>query len=413
MTTIQEHAIAVAAVVRASAAGRGERVLPIAASAVSAAPARYRARTLSEPVQARSDVPRFDNSQMDGFAVVAADTADAPVTLPVAAAVAAGDPGGTLATGFAAPVMTGAPIPDGADAVVPVERTTAARFDVAEVGLPAPVAAGTFVRPRGSDVTAGATLASAGSPLRVAQLGAFAAADVPSITVHRRLRVLLVTSGKELRRDGAPLGEGQIHDAIGGMLAVAVTDAGAKVRAVQLTSDDPAQLWALILEHADWADLVVTVGGVSKGAFEVVKLALAPRGVRFDHLAMQPGGPQGLGTVQVHGRDVAVVCVPGNPVSALISFEAFLRPVLREVAGLSPIQRITVRAPLAVAVDSPAHQHQLRRATLREDGTVLPLGGPGSHLIAHYGAANALFHVPVGVTRLEAGDEVEVWRIDD
>ena len=501
MVTIDEHAAAVARLIEDRTRGLPSRARRADAVSVARHPRRHAARVLAADVHAAVDVPLFDNSQMDGFAVRAADLEGAsdasPVTLPIGDPVAAGDAASALPPGVARPIMTGAPIPFGADAVVPVERTRPGRFDVDAVSFTGPVAEGTFVRPRGVDVVAGALLARAGSPLRLAQLGAFAAAGVERIALRRRLRVLVVTTGRELAvaepapgrpaaigalapghldvaaglpGDTAGVVPGRIPDAIGGMLSVAIHRAGARPRAIVCASDDVEQFSAAIAAHLDWADVVVTVGGVSKGAYEVVRLALGPHGVAFTHVAMQPGGPQGLGilppssslvprdstgaprlplqrAVSVHGCSFAdeaadaggsaagtqgagtqgagtqgagtqgtgtpVVCFPGNPVSALVSFEAFLRPVLRRLAGLSPAERRTSRVPLASALDSPAHQHQLRRGTLRDDGRVEPLGGPGSHLIAHYGAADAIIHVPVGVTRLEAGDDVEVWHIDD
>jgi len=419
MTTIDEHAAAVARLVREVAGRRPRalRMLPVAAAAVGTAPHRYRARVLAADVRAREDVPRFDNSQMDGFALRSADlvgaSAERPVELPVGAPVAAGDEARPLPPGTAVPVMTGAPIPTGADAVVPVERTEPGRFDVPVARFAASVAAGTFVRPRGVDAAAGDLLARAGDPLRIAHLGAFAAAGVDEVAVAARLRVLVITTGRELQPAGEDLGPGRIRDAIGGMLAVALAGAGARVRTVVCPSDDPDRLWDQIAAALGETDVIVTVGGVSKGAYEVVKLALAPRGIRFDHVAMQPGGPQGLGAIAADAGSAAVVCLPGNPVSALISFEAFLRPVLRELAGLRPHSREATRATLTSPLDSPAGQHQIRRGILREGGLVQPLGGPGSHLIAHYGAADTLIHVPVGVSRFEAGDDVEVWPIDD
>lgn len=411
-TTIADHAAAVAALL--SAVPVRERELSLAASEIARHPGRTRGRRLARDVRAAADVPRFDNSQMDGFAVRAADLAavgpGAEVALAVAAAVAAGEAGGVLAPGTAVPIMTGAPIPAGADAVVPVERTHPGRFDTERVRFDAPVASGAFVRPRGIDVAAGEVIAAAGAQVRPAHLGAFAAAGIRSVVVAARTRVLIVLTGLELSDEPGP---GKIPDAIGGMLSRAVADAGGRARAVVCPSDDPARLWALLDAEAVWADVIVTVGGVSRGAYEVVKLALAERGVAFGHLALQPGGPQGLGVIEVAGRARPVLAFPGNPVSALISFELFLRPWLRERAGLSPARRRSERMPLAAALDSPVHQHQIRRGSLREDGRVEPVGGPGSHLIAHYAAADCLIHVPVGIDRLEPGDDVEVWRLDD
>ncbi len=429
MTTIAEHQAAVAALLATIPAR--EREVAVSARAVARHPERTRARRLARDVVAAGDVPPFDNSQMDGFAVRARDLvgarADAPVELSVAAPIAAGEVGAALAPGSAAPIMTGAPIPAGADAVIPVERTEPGVFDAPRVVFSAPVEAGTFVRRRSVDIRTGDLVARAGAPLRAAHLGAFAAAGVNHVTVAARVRVLVVTTGRELDASGGMGGAadggldigvpgapaGRISDAVGGMLAHAIADAGASVRAVVCPSDDPAGLWELLRAAGDGPDLVVTVGGVSRGAYEVVKLAFAGRGVDFGHLELQPGGPQGLGAVDLGGRAVPLLAFPGNPVSALISFELFLRPWLRGRAGLVPATRRRERRALASPLDSPAHQHQIRRGSLQGDGRVEPVGGPGSHLIAHYAAANCLLHVPVGVARLEAGDEVEVWILDD
>lgn len=440
MTTIEQHSEAVARLIDELGAQLPEASRRVDASSVAARPQRYAARVIAAEVRAALDVPLFDNSQMDGFAVRAAEVGDAsaadPTVLPVGEPIAAGDAPSELPPGVARPVMTGAPIPLGADAVVPVERTAAGRFDVAKVTITAPLEPGVFVRRRAIDVAEGALLASAGEPLRLAQLGAFAAAGVAEVSLRRRLRVAVITTGDELAEPGAVgaaaapgtatgTPSGKIPDAIAGMLCAAIRQAGAKARAVRCPSDDPTRLTETIEAQRGWADLIITVGGISKGAYEVVKLALAPRGIVFDHVAMQPGGPQGIGRLSsdadraaAHptgaGRPgTAVLCFPGNPVSALISFEAFLREPLRRLAGLRPAPRRTERLRLAEPLDSPAHQHQLRRGTVLPDARVRPLGGPGSHLIAHYGAADAIIHVPVGTTRLEADDEAEVWLIDD
>lgn len=443
MTSIADHVAAVRQVL--AAVPVRERAVGVLAADVARHPSRTRARRLTRDVVAAGDGPRFDNSQMDGYAVRAADLAGAdaahPVTLPVAAPIAAGASAGTLAAGTAAPIMTGAPIPAGADAIVPVERTAPGAFDAEHVTFTQPVAPGTFVRVRGADIAQGDLLAAAGTPVRPAHLGAFAAASVGEVWVGARVRVLVVTTGRELATGHEPAtgrelataadsaagwgdsaagsgdsatGSGddaRIPDAVGGMLVRAISDAGARARWIVCPSDDPDEFRALLARAGHWPDVIVTVGGVSRGAYEVVKLAFAGERVRFGHLDLQPGGPQGLGVVGLDGRGVPVLCFPGNPVSALISFELFLRPWLRGRAGLAPSRRVE-RLPLAEAIDSPSHQHQIRRGSLR-NGAVEPIGGPGSHLIAHYAAADALVHVPVGVTHLEAGDDVEVWVLDE
>lgn len=421
MSTIEDHQRAVAAVLGALfpfPQGRATQTLPLSTTAVAEHSGRYRGRVLASDVLAESDVPRFDNSQMDGFAVRTADllgaTPERPVALPARPGGAAGDPALSLPPGTAAEVMTGAPIPPGADAVIPVERTEPGFFGNAETSFSEPVPTGQFVRARGSDVGLGDVLATAGTPLRPQLIGGFTAAGVESIRVHPRVRVAIITTGNEVRSIGDDLGDGHVYDAVGGMLALAIADAGARARVFSVPSDDPVDFGRMVEVAVDISDLVITIGGVSRGAFEVVKLALRPRGVTFTHVAMQPGGPQGLGTLtDDDGRAVPVLCFPGNPVSAMISFEVFLRSRLRELSGLAPLLRRRGTARLAEAWDSPTGMHQIRRGELRADGTLVAVGGPGSHLIAHYGAANVLAHVPIGTARCEIGDDVEVWHLDD
>ncbi|AWB96065.1 molybdopterin molybdenumtransferase MoeA [Agromyces badenianii] len=395
-------------------------------------------RVLAVDVDSPADLPPFANSQMDGYAVRSADLAaarpEAPVALPVGGTTAAGDPVRALDPGTAAPVMTGAAVPVGADAVVPVEAADPPRFpdfgsDRAAppgtvVGFTRPVDAGTFVRGAGTDVARGHRLLPAGIRLGPAQLGALSAAGITHVTVRRPLSVLLISTGHELRPPGEPLEPGQIHDANTAMLAAALREGGATVREV-VTPDDARSVMAAVEASAGVVDLVVTTGGVSAGAFEVVREALAPLGVEFSKVALQPGGPQGLGLARVQPSltpatasasddasvAVPVVSFPGNPVSALVSFELFLRPVLRAFAGLAP-DRPRARLRLAHEVVSPLDKHQVRRGVLDGAGDV-EVGAPSSHLLHAYANATVLVHLPVGVDRLPAGAHVDIWRIDD
>nr|WP_246286259.1 gephyrin-like molybdotransferase Glp [Microbacterium pseudoresistens] len=380
------------------------------------------AADLTSPVA----VPPFANSQMDGYAVRASDVASAsagaPVRLPIGAASAAGDPIGVHVVGTASPVMTGAPVPDGADAVIPIEQCDPAHFiglgsaahadDVppgATVGFAAPVEPGTFVRGTGTDLAPGAIILPAGTRLTPAALGSIAAAGLAEVAVRPRAHVLLLSTGHELRAPGAPLGSGQIYDANSSSMSAALAETGVDVTTAT-SPDDAEALLTLIAAHPD-ADLVVTMGGVSAGAFEVVRDALEPAGVRFGHVAMQPGGPQGLGLARIGERELPVVAFPGNPVSVLVSFEMFLRPILCALSE-RPALRPAVQARLAHAITSPAGKHQVRRGALREDGSV-EVGGPSSHLLHDYARATVLAHVPIGVDALPAGAEVEIWRIDE
>lgn len=366
-------------------------------------------RVLAEPVIAPLDLPPFDNAQMDGYAVRASD---ASASLRVVDPVPAGHVPAPLAPGTAAPVMTGAPIPEGADAVVPIEEAVPDRFpepgSASVVALPVPQP-GRFIRRAGSDVRAADILLAAGAQLGAAQLGVLAASGVAEVAVHRRPRVVVVSTGDELAAPGGSLPPGKVHDANGTGLAVALAEAGAEVVAVLVVADDAAALLRAV-DAAPESDLVVTSGGVSHGAYEVVRDAWEGRGVDFVQVALQPGGPQGLGTVVVRDRRVPLVALPGNPVSVLVSCEVLLRPVLRAAVGLDPVRPIA-RVPLAEPLDAPGPKHQVRRGTLDADGRARPIGGPGSHLLRSYAHATHLLHVPAGTTRLDSGDTIEVWRI--
>ena len=451
--TIDQHRDAVATLLAPLFRNRATEVLPLSSVWLTRDPDSYRQRTLAADIDSPVALPPFDNSQMDGYAVRAHDlalaSAGSPVTLAVVARIAAGDPAGDLGAGTVAPIMTGAPIPAGADAVVPIEQTDPPRFlpqapdgstvPGQNVSFSAPVALGSFVRQTGSDVQTGDRLLAAGARLGPAQYGVLAGTGVTTVTVLRRIRVLLVATGHEIREAGDSLAPGQIFDSNSVILAQALQDAGCSVLVRPCRSDDAADLLAILAEAPE-VDLVVTVGGVSAGAREVVRDALEPLGVSFQHVAMQPGGPQGLGAISRSGTGVPapgdstadepaavepapvstapastvpVVTFPGNPVSALISFEVFLRPVLRRLAGLPGPDRELRSAPLAAPVESPAGKHQLRRGILRPDGALDLVGGASSHLLHAYATATVLVHLPVGVGSVAAGEPVDYWSIDD
>lgn len=424
-STPAEHAHAVAALLAPVLDRLADDAL---AELITLTPGAAAGRVLSVDVQSRIQVPPFTNSQMDGYAVRAADlesaSIDTPVRLDIGATSAAGDAVHEHAPGTAAPVMTGAPVPSGADAVVPIELADPPRFvgigkgadghaADSTVRFHAPVEAGAFVREAGADLAAGTTILPAGTRLGPAQLGSLASAGVTEVRVRPLPVVLLLSTGHELRTPGDVLDPGQIYDANTASLTAAMEESRAVVHAA-FAPDDAAAVLDAIAQHPD-VDLIVTTGGVSAGAFEVVRDALEPAGVRFGKVAMQPGGPQGLGDARVPSGDgertVPVIAFPGNPVSALLSYEMFLRPVLRAAAGLDPSRRVQ-RAPLAEALSSPPGKHQIRRGRLRADGSV-EVGAPGSHLLHDYARATVLVHVPIGVDTLPAGAEVEVWRIDE
>ncbi|MCT9871166.1 molybdopterin molybdotransferase MoeA [Paenarthrobacter aurescens] len=371
-------------------------------------------KALAADVHAPLSLPPFANSQMDGFAVRSADIPDDGAELWVAAPVPAGAEPAALKSGFAAPIMTGAMIPDGADAVVPIEKATPNAFPDATardavVDLPA-VAPGTYVRNRGSDIEKGALALPAGTLLGPAQLGLLAALGLTAVDVREPLLVLLVTTGDEVVEPGEELSAGKIYDSNGTLLEASMRQAGLRVVRTGISDDDPASLLTELHRHTrntdNPVDLVVTTGGVSKGAYEVVRQAMAGHPVDFLPVAMQPGGPQGLGTF----NGVPFLGFPGNPVSCLVSFEMFLRPALSQVMG-TPALRAVRTAILAEPLTSPEGKHQVRRGSVGADGMLRMEGGAGSHLVHALARANALVQIPVGVTELAAGAEVEVWML--
>ncbi|MGH3869703.1 MAG: molybdopterin molybdotransferase MoeA [Pseudonocardiaceae bacterium] len=363
---------------------------------------------LAEPITATVPLPPFDNSGMDGYAVrsvdIAGATADAPVALPVTEDIPAGRTDSpSLRPHTAHRIMTGAPIPPGADAVVPVELTDGGRY---HVQVYSPRSPGDSVRLAGSDVTAGEEVLSAGAVLGPAQLGVAAAVGYAELPVHRPVRVLVLSTGSELVVPGTPLKHGQIYESNGTMLAAAVREAGGEAQLMHFVPDDVAALEAALEPRLPGIDLLVTSGGVSAGAYEVVKIAMTGRGVDFGKVAMQPGGPQGVGRY----RGVPVAAMPGNPVSASVSFEVFVRPALRAAMRL-PVQRPRATARLARTLESPADKRQFRRGALDPAaGTVAPVGGPSSHLLAALARSNCLIDIPETTTALEVGEQVVVWR---
>lgn len=402
------------------AAVRGSELLPLTGAAIG--------RMAAADLRADVDVPGHDNSQMDGYAVVAADLADAVggrITLPLGDTIAAGDAPGALTPRTARPIMTGAPVPDGADAIVPVEESAAGAFETAETTettedpesqvhaavtlMPQPTAAGRFVRRRGSDTRRGDTVLRGGQELTPARLAHLAACGVAEVEVLAPVRAIVLSTGSEVTPTaaGAQLAAGATFDANGPGLAGALTAAGAEVVHVGSVPDDAAALVSHLREQieAHDADLIVTSGGVSAGAFEVVRHAAEREDVTltFPKVAMQPGGPQGIGTLDLAARRVPWLAFPGNPVSALLSCELIARP------ALGAAERTRLRLPLQLEADepSPPALDQFRRARVLPSGAVRLVGGPSSHLIGGLAAANALVLVPAGTELLRDGDLVE------
>lgn len=366
-------------------------------------------RGLAADIVAPLDLPPFANSQMDGYAIRSADVPDGGAELRVVAPVPAGAAPPELAPGTAAPIMTGAMMPPGADAVVPIEQAVPASFPApgvpATVRLPA-VPATNFVRDAGSDIRTGEPALAAGTFLGPGQLGLLAALGFTDVPAYRALRILLVTTGDEVVEPGSLLGPGKIYDSNATLLESSMRQAGLDVTRTGISTDRPEELAGLLRRHAADVDLIVTTGGVSQGAYEVVRQAMDGHDVDFFGVAMQPGGPQGIGTFD----GVPVLGFPGNPVSCLVSFEMFLRPALGDLFG-SPAPRPVVRAQLAEALTSPQGKHQVRRGTVLPDGTVRLEGGAGSHLVSALAHSNALIQVPEGIAALAEGAEVEVWML--
>jgi molybdopterin molybdotransferase len=270
-------------------------------------------------------------------------------------------------------------------------------------------AVGVHVRRAGEDVAVGETVLRAGAVLGPAQLGLLAALGEATVSVIPPLRVLVMSTGSELVDPGIPLQDGQIYDANATMLLTAVRGAGALAEQVHFVPDRVEDFHAALDDRIGEFDLLLTSGGVSAGAYEVVKDALSSQGVEFSKVAMQPGMPQGAGKF----RGVPVVTMPGNPVSALVSFEVFVRPALRRAMGMPRPDRPVVHAVLDEDIESPAEKRQFRRGALnRETGTVVTVGPAGSHFLRWFAAADCLLDVPVEVTKLSRGDTVEVWPLD-
>ncbi|HCB03213.1 MAG TPA: molybdopterin molybdotransferase MoeA [Nocardioides sp.] len=369
----------------------------------------------AEDVVAAISLPSFDNSAMDGYAVRRSDvvgaSAESPVSLPVVGDIGAGQATiRSLEPGTAAKIMTGAPIPEGADAVVPYEWTDRG---VTEVRIDEAPEAGQHVRPAGDDVSAGDQLVAEGTVLGPRRIGLLASVGRATVMARPRPRVVILSTGSELRDPGEELGHDSIYDGNSYLLAAAVLRAGAEPVRVGIVRDEPGAFLQTLEAHLDGADLVVTSGGVSQGDYDVVKEALLREGVWFGPVAMQPGKPQGFGLVGA--AKVPIVTLPGNSVSAYISFEMFVLPAIRTLMGMSPVSRPLLDARLTRGMTSPEGRRQFMRGQVGYDAQgryVVPVGGPGSHLIGALAVANALIVVPEDAIALGQGDRVQVLVLD-
>jgi molybdopterin molybdotransferase len=371
---------------------------------------------VSEQVASTVDLPGFDNSAMDGYAVcfddVATATSDHPVHLPVVGEVAAGQTTlFAMSPGTAVRIMTGAPIPQGADTVVPVEQTDSG---VATVRIHEAPTRAKHIRRRGEDVLAGDMLLEEGAVLGPRRIGLLASIGRATVSARPRPRVVIMSTGSELREPGSQLGHDSIYDANSYMLAAAARNAGAIAYRVGIVSDDPQEFTDALSDQLVRADLVVTSGGVSKGQYDIVKEVLSELGtVAFGEVAMQPGKPQGFGVV---GEDATpIFTLPGNPVSSYVSFEVFVAPAIRRMLGRTPYRRPHVRAICDRAFSSAPGKRQFVRGQFDVDpkgAHVVPVGGHGSHLLGDLAEANALIVVPEDVERVEAGTMVQVMVLD-
>jgi len=367
---------------------------------------------LAEDVLTGTSLPPFDNSAMDGYALRATDVSEPstanPAELPVVGDIPAGathtpalQPGTTMR------IMTGAPMPPGADSVVRVEHTNGGSR---RVGIHAPVRRGDNVRRAGEDLMHATIALHRGTVLNPAQLALAASTGRHELLVSTPPRVLLVSTGSELVPAPTPLQPGQIYDANSIMLSTAIRALGCDVETIARIADDADTFRQAIEPILPAFDLLVTSGGVSAGAYEVVKEALTPRGVRFKNITMRPGGPQGCG----RWNGVPVIALPGNPTSALVSYEILLRPALRASMGYLQAERPRRKARLTAALTSPQARTQFLPGIYTHSGQhpcpriVDPFAGKASHWLTSFTRANCLITLPEQLTDADRGDEVDI-----
>jgi len=378
-------------------------------------------RVLAQDIAATTDLPPFDNSSMDGFAIRATDVTDAasasPRTLRVVADIPAGvSPTISLAQGEAARIMTGAQLPKGADAVVPVEDTD---FIDRDAGSPAPttvainktVNSGENVRTRGMDIRAGEVVLRKGRALKPQDLGLLAMLGYANVVVYRKARVALFSSGDELLEVDAPLEPGKIRDSNSYTLAALIKDAGAEVIRLGVAKDNHDSVKTLLEKAVDLeADLILSSAGVSVGAFDFVKEVIKANGkMDFWRVNMRPGKPLAFGEY----RNIPFIGLPGNPVSAFVGFEVFVRVTIGKLNGIYNGSRRKVQVRCAEQIDSDGRESYLRAEVREENGVFI------AHLTGHQGSgnlhslvqANALLIIPAGVKCVPAGQEVDAWLI--
>jgi len=376
-------------------------------------------RVLAQDVVAPENVPPFANSAVDGYAVRTADTQTVPTELLVVDTVAAGaEPKIAVGVGQAIRIMTGAPMPQGADAVVMVEDTQRVGDDKVSIGKAAKLY--DAIRDAGSDVNKGDTVFVAGTVLNAAGAGVLASVNARTVQAYPSARVALLSTGDELVTDGSPLKIGQIRESNLTMLDAMIAASGCEVINLGIIKDDEALLERVLLDVIERCDAIVTSGGVSMGDFDVVKAVLSRIAkMQWMQLAIKPAKPFAFGQLQASdGRVVPIFGLPGNPVSSMISYELLARPALRKMMGhtldlLRPTVKAVLDAPIKRKLDGKVHYVRVFGG-FEGDGRlhVRDTGPQGSHQLASTALANGLAYVPDSMG-IEAGAEVDVYVIGD
>ena len=380
-------------------------------------------RVLAQDVVAEMDLPPFDNSSMDGFAVRTSDVTGAAPTSPRSLRVVADIPAGShptisLAPGEAARIMTGAPVPAGADAIVPVEDTSFNDRDAGSappdrVEIFKPAKSGWNIRPRGMDIRSGNVVLERGQSLKPQSLGLLAMLGFARVLVYRKPRVGIFSSGDELLPVDAPLEDGKIRDSNSYTLAALLHDAGAEVVRLGVAKDNQDAVTDLLDRAVEQSvDLILSSAGVSVGAFDFVKQVIESNGkLDFWRVNMRPGKPVAFGEY----KQVPFIGLPGNPVSAFVGFEVFVNPVIWRLGGSSSGERPRIRVVSAEQIDSDGRESYLRAHVRPGEAQ----GRLVAHLTGHQGSgnlyslvqANALLIIPAGVKCVPAGQEVDAWMI--
>ncbi|HKC91726.1 MAG TPA: gephyrin-like molybdotransferase Glp [Candidatus Limnocylindria bacterium] len=362
---------------------------------------------LAEDIEADRDVPPFRNSAMDGYAVRGEDVASAPVELRVVGEIAAGGfPERSVGPGEAMRIMTGAPMPDGADTVVRVEDTDNAS-DLVTIAAATPK--GTSIRQAGEDLKKGESVLTKGTVLRAAEIGLLASVGRARVLVGKRPRVAVFSTGDEIVDLDAPLAPGQIRDSNRYTLASAIRATGAEPWVRGIVRDSPDALRAALREGIA-ADAIVTSGGVSVGDHDHLKPVLSELGtIDFWAIAIRPGRPLAFGELTDGDRRVPIFGLPGNAVSALVTFEIFVRPALLRMQGRANVTRPRAKARLLEPVDKPDFLRVFARGIHDPEAATVRLTGPqGSGILRSMSLANCLIDLPVGPSRFEQGEIVDV-----